>query len=82
MASLFIRVNELERAARLIGWADTRYEKIGDTRPLLEQVDVDQIIAACLAQMGEVAFSNAYDEGKKMTMDEAVAYALSENALT
>lgn len=29
----------------------------------------------------EVAFSDAYDEGQKMTLDEAVAYALQENPL-
>jgi hypothetical protein len=39
---------------------------------------MDKIIAACVAKMGEVAFSDAYDEGQKMTLDEAVAYALQE----
>ena len=65
-------------AARLIGWADAMRQKISDMRPRLEQAEVDKIIAACLAGMGEVAFSDAYDEGKKMTLDEAVAYALEE----
>jgi hypothetical protein len=37
------------------------------------------MIAACLAKMGEIAFSDAYDEGQKMTLDEAVAYALTES---
>jgi len=40
---------------------------------------VDKIIAACLAKMGEAEFSDAYDDGKKMTMDEAVELALGEN---
>jgi len=39
---------------------------------------VDKIIAACLAKTGEAAFSDAYDEGQKMTLNEAVAYALEE----
>jgi hypothetical protein len=42
-----------------------------------EQANVDQIIAACLARMGEVAFSDAYDEGKQMTREQAVASALA-----
>jgi predicted ATPase/DNA-binding SARP family transcriptional activator len=79
MASLYVTVGKPERAARLIGLADATREKIGDTRPLLEQADLDKIIAACLTKMGEVAFSDAYDEGQAMTLDEAVAYALSEN---
>ena len=79
MASLFIVVGKPQYAAHLIGWADAMRKKIDDPRPPLEQADVDKIIAACLAKMGEVAFSDAYDEGQKMTLDEAVAYALGEN---
>jgi len=78
VAGIFVAVEQPELAARLIGWADATREKINDTRPVLEQADVDKIIAACLAKMGEVAFSDAYDEGQKMTLDEAVAYALEE----
>ena len=40
---------------------------------------MDKIIATCLAKMGEVAFSDAYEEGKKMTLDEAVKFALDES---
>jgi len=79
MAGLFILVDKLEQAAKLIGWSDSVRQKIADPRPPLEQTDVDKIITACLANMGEVAFSDAYEEGQKMTLDEAVAYALSEN---
>jgi tetratricopeptide (TPR) repeat protein len=78
IASLFVIVGKPASAARLIGWADITREKIGDPRPPIEQKDVDKIIAACLAKMGEVAFSDAYDEGQKMTRDEAVAFALNE----
>jgi hypothetical protein len=60
----------------LIGWADIIRQKLGDPRPFIEQVDVDKIISACIANMGEIAFSDAYDEGQKMSLDEAVAYAL------
>ena len=62
-----------------LGWADAMRAKIADQRPLLEQADVDQIISACVAGMGETAFSEAYAEGKKMSLDEAVAYALPHN---
>ena len=76
IAEAFVAIHKPQHAARIIGWADATREKIEDTRPPLEQADVDKIIAACVAKMGEVAFSDAYDEGQKMTLDEAVAYAL------
>lgn len=79
MAGFYVAMKKYETAAQLIGWADTMREKINDTRPPLEQADVDKIIAACLVKMGEAAFSDAYDEGQKMTLEEAVAYALEEN---
>jgi tetratricopeptide (TPR) repeat protein len=78
MAELSSATGDPERAARLIGWADTARKKLDDIRPRLEQADIDKIITACLAKMGEVAFSDAYDEGQAMTLDEAVAYALEE----
>jgi non-specific serine/threonine protein kinase len=79
MAGLYIATDKPVIAARLIGWCDAAREKISDKRPLLEQADVDKIIAACLAAMGEVAFSDAYEEGGKMSLEEAVAYALHEH---
>lgn len=79
MAGLYAQVGKPEHSARLIGLADATREKVGDTRLPLEQADVDKIIAACLAKMGEVAFSDAYDEGTAMQLDEAIAYALRED---
>ena len=79
MANLHVASEKPEHAARLIGWADFKRKETNDKRQILEQTDMDKIIEACLAKMGEVAFSDAYDEGQKMSLDEAVAYALGEN---
>jgi non-specific serine/threonine protein kinase len=76
MASIYIVIRKPELAARLIGWADATRREIDVIRSYLEQVDVDKMIADCLAKMGEIAFSDAYDEGAKMSLDEAVALAL------
>jgi predicted ATPase/DNA-binding XRE family transcriptional regulator len=78
MAGLYMATEKPVIAARLIGWADALREQIKDGRPLLEQADVNKIIEACLMKMGEVAFSDAYDEGQAMTLDEAVAYTFKE----
>jgi hypothetical protein len=60
----------------LIGWAESAREKLGNARPLLEQANVDKIIAVCLAKMGEFAFSDTYDEGQALTLAQAIDYAL------
>ena len=76
VAGLAVAVGKPERAAHLIGWTDAHRERITNPRPFLEQSNVDQIIAACITKMGEAAFSDAYAEGKKMSLDKAVVYAL------
>ena len=76
MAGLYVATYEPAVAARLIGWEDATRKQINDMRPRLEQTDVDKIIAACVAEMGEVAFSDTYHEGKAMTLNKAVAYSL------
>ena len=78
MAGLAVSLGKHGRAAWLIGWADSTRQKTNDPRPFIEQAEVDQIITACLMTLGKEAFSYAYDEGQKMTLDEAVAYALNE----
>jgi predicted ATPase/DNA-binding XRE family transcriptional regulator len=79
LASLHVNQGDAERAARLIAWADARREELGNKRPPVEQEDVDKDIAACLARIGESAFSDLYEEGRKMTIDEAIVYALGED---
>jgi transcriptional regulator with XRE-family HTH domain len=75
MAGYFSAVGKYIQAARLIGWADANRKTIGDVRMQLEQTDVDKIVAACTASLGETTFSRAYEEGQQMTMDEAIVYA-------
>jgi tetratricopeptide (TPR) repeat protein len=79
MANFCVRIGKYEQAARLIGWADAARKRVGDTRPHGEQADIDRIISACLLKIGEEVFSDAYDKGQKMTIDEAVSFALQED---
>ena len=77
MAGLYVAVGTAEYAACLIGWADATREVIGDTRPFLEQADVDRDRAAIMVKIGSSAFEIAYNQGRAMTIDAAVEYALN-----
>ncbi|MDQ2692063.1 MAG: hypothetical protein M3Y68_08545 [Chloroflexota bacterium] len=79
LAELFTATGKAEHAARLIGWADATRERIQDPRPNFEQAIADKLIAASISTMGETGFHEAYEAGKKMTSEEALAYALEEN---
>jgi predicted ATPase/DNA-binding SARP family transcriptional activator len=79
LAGLSVAVGKPERAATLIGWTDATREQIINPRPFLEQANVDRDIAAIMAKIGSSAFEVAYDSGREMTLDEAVALALNES---
>jgi ATP/maltotriose-dependent transcriptional regulator MalT len=75
LAGLYATFGKMDRAAQLIGFADATREKIKEVRYLIEQADVDMSIAACKAMMGEATFEEAYKEGKKLTLNEAMELA-------
>ena len=79
MATLLVATGKPEKAARLIGCADAIREKVPDMRPLIEEADMYRNMAAILSKIGPSAFEVAYDEGRSLTLEEAMAYVLEEN---
>jgi predicted ATPase/class 3 adenylate cyclase len=78
LASLNVNQNEPERAARLFAWADAMREKIGDSRPPIEQASVDRDIAVIRSQLDENTFENAGETGRLLTQEQAIEDALLE----
>lgn len=68
------------RAARLWGAAETMRESFGiHLTPLTRSlVNYEGLLTAAWAELGEAAFNAAWTEGKAMTQDEAVEYALAD----
>ncbi len=65
------------QAARLMGAAETLY---GDSVARLEyadRIEHDRIVASIRAQLDEQTFSRAWAEGRAMTQEHAVGYALA-----
>ncbi len=68
------------RAARLWAAAEALREAIGLAIVLWDHVptDYEARLAATRSQLGEEAFATAWEEGKAMTPERAIGYALSE----
>ena len=66
------------RAARLWGADETIREAIGATVRALYRADYDHGLTAARETLGDAAFTAAWGTGRKMTLEEAVAYALEE----
>jgi predicted ATPase/DNA-binding CsgD family transcriptional regulator len=76
LASLALIQGQAGKTARLFGWADAARDSIQNTRPSLEQADIDQQINTIIEMIGEEAYVGAYAEGQAMTMEQAIAYSI------
>jgi tetratricopeptide (TPR) repeat protein len=65
-----------ECAARIFGAAEALREVIGVPMQFSDRADYDRSVASVRTALGEEAFSTAWAEGRKMTSEEAVEYAL------
>jgi tetratricopeptide (TPR) repeat protein len=65
-----------ERAARLFGAVATIQETVGEVRSQPEQVEYERDLSAVRTELGVETFSAAWNEGRAMTLDQAVEYAL------
>ena len=65
-----------DRATKLLGASETQRKLIGMTRAKPIQDDYDKNITELSRQLGEALFKAALTEGSRMTLDQAVAYAV------
>jgi non-specific serine/threonine protein kinase len=64
------------RAVRLFGSAEAGREALGASMSPAGNAEHDRCLAAARAQLGEAAFAAARAEGRVLTLEQAVAYAL------
>ena len=66
------------RAARLWGAADTLQQEMGGARTVNQKIIYERQVQPVRAILTDEAFDQAWDEGRAMTLDDAVRYALDE----
>ncbi len=66
-----------ERAARLFGVAEAARETFGITMPRPERGDHERFGATTRERLGDAAFATAWAEGRAMTLEQAIEYALA-----
>jgi predicted ATPase len=69
-----------ERAARLLGAAEAVLQRRGYRQGPLERVQLDWSQAAVRGALGDAAFAAALADGRAMSLEQAVSYALEEPA--
>jgi predicted ATPase/Tfp pilus assembly protein PilF len=76
--TLAVAQRKPDKAARLGGAVKKQIPSIPLQMSPVERAAYDQAIATARAALGEEAFAAAWEEGKKMTLEEAVAFALRD----
>jgi tetratricopeptide (TPR) repeat protein len=69
---------ECERAARLFGAGEALREALGASVLPFYRADYDRGIAALRGQLDEGTLAAEWADGRRMAMDEVIAYALAE----
>jgi hypothetical protein len=73
MAGIAAGTGQPDRAARLLGAEEKQLESLNMILDYLEQVEFDRDIALLRSQLDEVAFKEAWSDGRSMTLEQAVA---------
>jgi len=77
-ASFCAADGEADRAARLFGAAQALREKMGIPLEPSDRAEYERTVAAARAALGDEAFAAAWAEGRAMSWQEAMVYALGE----
>ena len=81
LAGLAAAQNQRERAARLFGTAEMLRQGIGAPLPPSERAAYERDVAAVRGGLGEEVFAAAWAEGRAMSSEQAIAYALEAPVL-
>ncbi len=79
LASLAVTQTQHDKAVRLFAWADDNRKSRDIPRVPVEQASVDRDLEVIQSQLDYEAFEKAYEIGRTMTLEEAIAYALKAN---
>lgn len=73
-------LGKLQSAARLLSASEAALERMGSFRQPSDKPEHERITAELRAHLDETTFQRAWDEGRKMTLEQAAAYSLQKQA--
>ena len=80
VAEVALAQGQARKAACLLGAAAALRAAIGSVVDPVDQPENESRLAALRAELGEAQFAAAWDEGRAMSLDQAIAYALMGTA--
>jgi non-specific serine/threonine protein kinase len=77
LAGVACAQGDYEKGVRLFGAAEGLRETLAVHRAPSDQADHDQRVASARAALGDAVFAAALAEGRAMTLEQAIEYALA-----
>jgi class 3 adenylate cyclase len=78
LATVAFERGQFERALRLMGFSEALAERTGSTPPDVLLGDLASHLSAAGTKLGQEATDRLRTEGRSMSVDEAIAFAMSE----
>ncbi len=76
LAAVAAGLKHYELAARLVGAGQAIHDAIGWVMKPTDRIEIDPLLQIAREQLGEAKFDDLQTEGRAMTMEQAVSYAL------
>ncbi len=81
MAGVAAGLGQLERATRLLGATEVRFETFFKPLDNWDQAEFDRIAELARLGLNETTFKTLWGEGRAMTLEQAIKYAKSESII-
>ena len=78
LSSIIAKRGHPEQAAILFGASENVLEKMSAKLQPADKIEVDDYLVAIREQLDDEAFHNALEEGRSMTFEQAVTFALNK----
>ena len=78
MAGLAALQQQPDRAMRLSGAAEKQFETIGVVGSIVGQAYLNQLLVTARQVLGEETAASAIAQGRELSLEETIAYALQE----
>lgn len=78
-ANIAVGQGKFERAAQLMSEVETQLSSIGTRLLFVDQLEYDHNLTLLRSQIDQAIFVRAWAEGRAMTLEQAIAFALQES---
>jgi len=71
-----VNQGQAERGVQLFAWAEAMRKNMGDSRPPVEKASIERDLEKVRSKVNEGEFTRLSAEGRTMTVEQAIDFAL------